>query len=348
MRNDEKELTLKELGESQIIDIIEQLIFEKTGKKIKNDDAFFMDLIIEGSIHQNNVVMNTDMLVSTSDIPKHMKPFQIGRKSIIMNISDLLVKGISPISVIVSLGLPKNMLLSNFNELINGIIETCNEFNLTYLGGDINETQEEIIINPTVIGFGQIKHIIHRKGMKNGDLLCINGSFGFTGVGFNIILKNFGDFTDPKYKKAIDSVLNPSVSQIEGIILSKHQLATASIDSSDGLARSLKELTKVNENLGFEINLNNIPTEKFVKEYSEKFNIPFEQLIFNGGEEFIHLFTINPDNYKEAKKLIEDQNGILVPIGKVIDENKIYVITDNKKCVLKDFGYEHFLTMHEK
>jgi len=343
-----KRLTLKELGESKIIEIIEQLIFEKTGEKIQNDDAFFMNLKIKGNLNQNYVVINTDMLVSTSDVPQQMTPFHIGRKSIIMNISDLLVKGITPVAVIISLGLPNDMLLTDFKELMKGIIETCKKFNLKYLGGDLNETKEEIIINPTVFGFGQKNKIIYRKGMKVEDLLCINGCFGLTGVGFNIILNKFGDFSNLKYKKAIDSVLNPSVSKIEGKILAENKLATSSIDSSDGLAKSLKELSKANNNLGFEINLNDVPTEKFVKEYSEKFNIPFEKLIFNGGEEFIHLFTIKPSDFKKAAKLIKEKNGYLIPIGKVIAENKIYIIKDDKRNVLKDFGYEHFLTVHDK
>ncbi len=343
-----KRLTLKELGESKIIEIIEQLIFEKTGEKIQNDDAFFMNLKIKGNLNQNYVVINTDMLVSTSDVPQQMTPFHIGRKSIIMNISDLLVKGITPVAVIISLGLPNDMLLTDFKELMKGIIETCKKFNLKYLGGDLNETKDEIIINPTVFGFGQKNKIIYRKGMKVEDFLCINGCFGLTGVGFNIILNKFGDFSNLKYKKAIDSVINPSVSQIEGKILAENKLATSSIDSSDGLAKSLKELTKVNNNLGFEINLNDVPTEKFVKEYSEKFNIPFEKLIFNGGEEFIHLFTIKPSDFKKAAKLIKEKNGYLIPIGKVIAENKIYIIKDDKRNVLKDFGYEHFLTVHDK
>jgi len=343
-----KGLILKELGESKIIEIIEQLIFEKTGQKIQNDDAFFMDLKMKGDLNQNYVVINTDMLVSTSDVPQQMTPFHIGRKSIIMNISDLLVKGITPVAVIISLGLPNDMLLTDFKELMKGIIETGKKFNLKYLGGDLNETKEEIIINPTVFGFGEKNKIIYRKGMKVEDLLCINGCFGLTGVGFNIILNKFGDFSNLKYKKAIDSVLNPSVSKIEGKILAENKLATSSIDSSDGLAKSLNELSKANNNLGFEINLNDIPTEKFVKEYSEKFNILFEKLIFNGGEEFIHLFTIKPSDFKKAEKLIKEKNGYLIPIGKVIAENKIYIIKDDKRNVLKDFGYEHFITVHDK
>jgi thiamine-monophosphate kinase len=343
-----KELTLKELGESKMIEIIKQLIFQKTGETIKNDDSFFLDLKRNNGLNQNCVVLNTDMLISSSDVPQQMSAYQIGRKSIIMNISDIFVKGISPIAAIISLGLPHKVFKNFFMELMMGIIDTCYSFNMKYLGGDINESTEEIIINPSVIGFGQKNKILYRKGMKVGDIVCVNGNFGVTGVGFNIILKKIGDISDIKYKKAIDAILNPTISTIEGKILAENGLANSSIDSSDGLAKTLKDLSYANSNLGFEINLDDFPTEDFVKEYSEKYNIPLEKLIFNGGEEFIHLFTIDPNNFNKAKKIVQDQNGYLVPIGKVIEDNNIYIKKDDTKEILKEYGYEHFLTPYEK
>ena len=154
--------------------------------------------------------------------------------------------------------------------------------------------------------------------------------------------------TDPKYKKAIDSVLNPTVQVIEGKLLAEHNLATSSIDSSDGLAKSLKDLSISNGNLGFEIDFRKIPVEEVVKDYSKNYNIPIEKLVLNGGEEFVHIFIIDPNNLSEAIKLIADHKGSLIPIGRVIAENKIYIIKDDEREILKEFGYEHFLTTRKK
>jgi len=44
------------------------------------------------------------------------------------------------------------------------------------------------------------------------------------------------------YKRAINSVLKPQDIGLEGLQLAEKNLATSSIDSSDGLAKSLRDL----------------------------------------------------------------------------------------------------------
>ena len=128
------------LGENKLIKIIEDLVLKKTGKILLKDDSFFFDL--NGINAEENIVLNSDMLVSTTDVPPLMNHYQIGRKSVVMNASDLLVKGVKPRGLIISLGLPSTIKKTEFIELLNGIIDYSSVFELDYLGGDINETQE--------------------------------------------------------------------------------------------------------------------------------------------------------------------------------------------------------------
>ena len=102
MNNDSK---ISTCGEINLIKIIEELVFKKTGKDLLSDDSFFFNL--EDENKGNLLVLNSDMLVSTTDVPPNMSFYQIGRKSVIMNLSDLLVKGVKPRGLIISLGLPK-------------------------------------------------------------------------------------------------------------------------------------------------------------------------------------------------------------------------------------------------
>ena len=46
-----------------------------------------------------------------------------------------------------------------------------------------------------------------------------------------------------------------------------------------------------------------------LKNYSREVKVPLEDLVFNAGEEFIHLFTIDPKDYDTAKKLIRENDG---------------------------------------
>lgn len=340
-------VSLKNLGELQIIRVIESIIYKKTGKKLIRDDSLFFPLekiCFKAEGKKFNLVFNSDMLVSSTDVPRQMNYYNIGRKAILMNISDLLVKGVKPLGLIISFGLNKNLKLGDFKELMNGIIDYCIMWNIDYIGGDLNQT-DDLIINPAVFGYLERSNIIYRSGLKPGDYLIANGKFGLTGVGFDILLNRKGDEIDfPHFKKSLESVLNPRDLGKEALVLSEKNLATASIDSSDGLAKSLTDLVESNpdSNIGFEIEFNEELIEKEAIEYSEKYNVPLEKLIFSGGEEFIHLFTVDPKFFRKAKEAIQSIGGHLFKIGKVIPENKIYYLKDNEKTELKFLGFEHF------
>ncbi len=333
-------IPINKIGEVGLIEIIEGLVIEKTGNELLRDDSSFYDF--KNLKSENCVILNTDMFVSSTDAPKQMTYYQMGRKSVLMNLSDLIVKGINPQGIVISLGLPPNLKLLDFKELINGILDYCVKWDLNYIGGDLNKTHD-IIINPTVFGIGTRSNIIYREGIEVGDYLVANGKFGLTGVGFNILLKRKSSLDDfPSFKRSILSVLEPEDLGREGLILAENKLATASIDSSDGLAKCLTELMISNSNIGFEIELNKELIDDESLKYSQECNIPIEGLVFDGGEEFIHLFTINPNNFNDTKKLVEAQGGQLFKIGQTISEEKIYIKKAGKRTELKNRGYEHF------
>ncbi|MBD3256469.1 MAG: hypothetical protein GF383_15340 [Candidatus Lokiarchaeota archaeon] len=341
------DLIIAELGETELISIIEKLVYKKTGKKLIQDDSFYFFNLHEHLKHINSdttIAFNSDMFVSSTDAPTQMSSFQMGRKSILMNLSDLIVKGLRPLGAMVSLGVPKQLKVEEFKMIIEGIVEYSMKYNLEYIGGDLNETNE-IIINPTVFGISEKAKIIHRTGLKKGDYLVANGKFGLTGVGFDILLdplKNLTEFSP--YHRSIESVLSPGDLGEEAFYLSDNNLATSSIDSSDGIAKSLHDLMIANSHLGvgFEVDFNANLIDKEAIEYSKKFNKSLEDLIFNGGEEFIHLFTIDPKNYDAAQRTIFSNNGQIYKIGTVVSTPKIYYVRNKKKHELDNLGFEHF------
>ena len=337
MNNDSK---ISTFGEINLIKIIEELVFKKTGKDLLSDDSFFFNL--EDENKGNLLVLNSDMLVSTTDVPPNMSFYQIGRKSVIMNLSDLLVKGVKPRGLIISLGLPKELKKTDFIDIIKGIIDSSLEFDVEYIGGDINETKE-LIINPTVFGSKTRSAVIYRRGINVGDILAVNEKFGLTGVGFDILLNKDGDVESfPKYRRSIMSVLEPKISGLEASILSDRHLATSSIDSSDGFSKLLLDLMRSNPNIGFEIDFNENLFESEVRLYSQEFNIPLEDLVFNAGEEYIHFFTIPENEFPKANKVIQSHGGSLFKIGKAISEENIFILKENIRSELKSNGYEHF------
>ncbi|MHA1723574.1 MAG: thiamine-phosphate kinase [Promethearchaeota archaeon] len=341
---EEGETLVEDLGENGLIDLIERMILEKLGQRLVRDDCFYQaldELFGKEEMEEPQLVLNSDMFVSKTDAPPQMTWHQMGRKAVIMNISDLIVKGVLPRTILISLGIKPSLRVGNFKQLFEGILEACKAWNIKYIGGDINET-EDTIINPTVQGLQAKKSIIYRKGMDAGDIVVANGKFGLTGVGFDILLKKkFAIDENEKYEHSIRSVLEPEIFGREALILGKKGLASASIDSSDGLAKSLLDLMKSNPGTGFELYFNENLIHEEALRYSKEFQVSLMELIFNAGEEFIHIFTIPPQMLEQAHYEIQLQGGTLYEIGKVISEEKIYILKEQHREELKLRGFLH-------
>ncbi len=336
---------VEDLREKGVINLIRSLLFEKNKKIPPLDDAFFYHLPFKQSTSSEQSLQfgcNSDMLVSSTDVPSQMEFFQIGRKAVIMNVSDLIVKGITPKFIIISLGLPRDMLITDLRALIEGIMCECEKLKIEYLGGDVNETLE-LIVNPTVFGSNKKGEIITRAGIKENDIVLINKKFGLNGVGFDIILKKEANHNlMEKYQKSTKSVLKPSDLGYEALYLSELKVANSSIDSSDGLLRSLMDLMQSNPGIGFELNLDKNLVEKEAFEYAKEYNVSIEDLVLKGGEEFSHIFTLNPERWDISLKKIQSKGGTLLKVGKVISEEKIYVIINGEKKEIRFGGFEHF------
>ena len=95
----------KELGERKIIQLILNSLDQMPNMPIPfGDDASAVDLGTE-----KLVIINMDMLVRKTDVPRTMSLWQAARKAVIMNISDLAAKGAQPIALLASIGVPPDL-----------------------------------------------------------------------------------------------------------------------------------------------------------------------------------------------------------------------------------------------
>src|SRR5256712_13956886 len=100
---------------------------------------------------QKLVVLKTDMLVGSTDVPPGMTLRQAARKSVVSTVSDFAAKGVQPRGLLVSLGLPPPVRLSSVKEIALGLKGGANEYGCRILGGDTSETDDFVI---DCIGFG--------------------------------------------------------------------------------------------------------------------------------------------------------------------------------------------------
>jgi thiamine-monophosphate kinase len=255
-----------------------------------------------------------------------------------MNISDIAAKGAKPKIILASIGVPPNTTKEEILQIGKGLNAGAREYNTYILGGDTNEASD-IVISCMALGVCKRDQLIKRSGAEAGDYVATTGVFGKTAAGLEILMN--GISVPEKWGGLVESVLMPKARVKEGIALAQSKVATASIDSSDGLSSSLHELSKAS-NVGFI--LDNVPVAPEAERFAEIHGFDPLELALYGGEEYELLVTIKPKLWQKAKKAVEAVGGSLMKLGQVTEDRQILLKTDKKTVVVEARGWEHFKT----
>lgn len=282
-------------------------------------------------------VLKTDMLVGKTDVPRGMSMWQAARKAVVMNVSDFAAKGVQPETILVSLGLPRNMTKKQIIEIGEGLDAGAREYGAYVVGGDTGEASD-LIISLSVFGLAEKSEVIPRSGAKPGDLVAVTGNFGKTSAGLKILTERLP--SKEIHSVLVDSVLMPHARLKEGLALRRKGVVTASVDSSDGLAWSLHEICRASK-VG--MLLDKLPVATEVEEFAERRGLDAAELALYGGEEYELVLTIRPDCWETAAANVKEVGGELLKIGKVTAGRQIVLKTDRKRLTVEPRGYEHFV-----
>lgn len=329
----------KELGERRIIEIIFDCLERMPNIPFPlGDDASAFDIN-----HERVVVVTTDMLVGKTDVPPQMNFWQAARKAVVMNISDLAAKGVKPIGVLTAIGCPNDLTKKDIEQIGKGLNDGAREYGAYVIGGDTNEASD-LIISCTAFGVCRKNLFMGRSGAKPGDLIATTGFFGKSMSGLKILLNNFS--LPPEIGKAlVDAVFMPYARVTEGLVLAKTRAVTASIDSSDGLAWSLHELSKASK-VGFLIDT--LPIAQEVKKFAEIHDLDPIELALYGGEEYELVITVKPKLWKKVEEAMKHVETQITKIGLVTKKLDLIFETMDKPIYIEARGWEHFkTTLHQ-
>jgi thiamine-monophosphate kinase len=141
-----------------------------------------------------------------------------------------------------------------------------------------------------------------------------------------------GRFGGPAAKKFEIRDLRLEIRVKEAQLIAKAALATAMIDSSDGLVRSIMEICKASK-VGARIWLNAVPRDKPAS---------LDQSLY-GGEEYELVFTVKKSRLAYLQKIFDGKTKVSL-IGEVVDKKRGIKLVDQKGREMKprSGGYEHF------
>jgi thiamine-monophosphate kinase len=275
------------------------------------------------------------MLVGSTDVPPGMSMRQAARKAVVANVSDLAAKGARPIAGLVALGLPSTLRKTDVMQIGAGLGEGAKEYRFPLVGGDTNESND-LVISIALFALMDERRMVLRSGARIGDVVAVTGEFGDASTGLKALLQR--RIRPDKLPHALaKAVYHPRAELELGLKLASSRALSASIDSSDGLAWSLHELSKMSK-VGIQVQ--HVPISKAAKQFAISYGYNATDLALYGGEEYNLIVTIKPNQLRIAQRAA---HGKLKPIGEVTPRSHgVRLVKNEHEVKIAMKGWEHF------
>lgn len=293
------ETKVSSVGERDLISRLSEIFKAPGGKESRekgvligagSDDCAVLDMKGEDCL-----VITTDMLHRTTDFPAEMSPWQMGWMSAAVNLSDIAAMGAEPSGLLMAIGMPADTEIAFVEELAKGI-QACAEFcGTSVIGGDL-DTHAELTITGTALGRVKKSQLLLRRGAKPGDLVCVTGYTGSAGAALEAL-----QYGKPVSETVLKALFEPIPRTKEARILAESGAGTSMMDTSDGLAMSLYDLSR-ESHVGFIIRKSSLPILRDVREFVSSPGKLTELSLYTGGD-FELLITIDPLKLKKVQNI---------------------------------------------
>ena len=336
-----KRTPLSELGEFGLIEHLTKNIDINNPSTVKGvgDDCAVLDM---GNLY---CLVSTDMLMEGVHFDLTYTPLKhLGYKSVVVNLSDIYAMNGNAKQITVSLALSNRFPLEAVEELYEGILLACKNYNVDLVGGDTTSSTSGLCISITAIGEVAKDAIAYRNGAKEHDLIVVSGDLGAAYLGLQILNREKQVFeANPSMQPDLENKdyilqrqLKPEARKdVVDVLKTKNIVPTSMIDISDGLSSELLHLCK-NSNVGCAIYEDKLPIDFSAMSTAEELNINAATCALSGGEDYELLFTISQDHYDKLK----DDPDFTV-IGHITDHTSgtVFVTRDDNHQPLTAQGW---------
>lgn len=334
--------TVADIGEFGLIDRIQRIV-----PKARHNDLMIGigdDTAVIRIGDRRAMVITCDIQVENQHFRrKNISPYQLGRRAMAVNLSDIAAMGAQPTFALVSLGFPKSFPLADFDDLFKGMKGQLAEFSANIIGGNLSSSESGVIIDITMMGEIASNQVLTRSGAKPGDRIFITGSPGESAAGF-YILEKYGKNYPNEFAALVRKHLQP-IPRIEaGRRIAQAGFATAMIDTSDGIASDLNHICVMSK-VGAEIFQEKIPLPEGIHKVATISGKSVSQLSLHSGEDYELLFTAKPETPDALIDSIAQDNGVAITeIGKITTTKSGFRMIDRngRSIPIQPKGWDHF------
>jgi thiamine-monophosphate kinase len=281
---------------------------------------------------QNDVLVTTDFSLEGIHFRRDWHSAEsVGHRCLARGLSDMAAMGGEPVAAFLSLALPRGLPKGWVEGFTRVLLTLAKRYRLTLAGGDTAQSPDGILADIVVIGTVSKGKSVLRSRAQPGDRIYVSGELGGSAAAVAAMSKKPKRRLDPRdYPRHF--LPEPRIEL--GRMLREKGLASAMIDTSDGLSTDLAHICE-ESGVGAEILAEAIPRASVGKPARE---VDLE-FALHGGEDYELLFTAPRD-----KRIPSRIAGVpITMIGRITRGKTMFLIgTSGIKRELIAQGWEHF------
>ncbi len=251
-------------------------------------------------------------------------PDAVGHRCLARGLSDIAAMGGEARAAFLSLALPRELPQPWADQFFAGFLKLAKRYRVPLAGGDVAESPAGVLADILVLGSVPKGKAVLRSGASLGDFVYVTGNLGASVATLEMLREG----KKPR-RAAHERHFYPDPRLRIGCYLRERKIASAMIDTSDGLSIDLQHICD-ESGIGAVVYAESLPCVAGPNGL---------EFALHGGEDYELLFTASP-----KKRVPHEIDGVRVTrIGEIVPGKAVKVAAaDGRLRTLKAGGWQHF------
>jgi thiamine-monophosphate kinase len=269
--------------------------------------------------------------------------YDLGRRAMTLNISDIGAMGGRPLYALVSLGLKPEILVRDVEEMYRGFLAELNPLGASIIGGNLTTSGNGMFIDITLVGEVEQGKGVRRSGARPGDTILVTGYPGQAAAGLQLLLRAAGD--SKILGHPLVKIYNtPSHRAQLGEAIAKAGCATAMIDTSDGFLGDLGHICEESR-VGAELFKQNLPVSEALREAALILHRDPYDFFLGESDDYELVITCRPQDVAQLHSISGRCCPVpLTEVGRITDNAPeiTLLLPEGDRRPVNLSGWDHF------
>ena len=272
-----------------------------------------------------------------------ISPYDLGRRAMTLNISDIGAMGGRPLYALVSLGLKAEIFVRDVEEMYRGFLVELNPLGASIIGGNLTSSGNGMFIDITLVGEVEQGKGVRRSGAKPGDAILVTGYPGQAAAGLQLLLRASDD-SNILGHPLVKIYNTPSHRAQLGEAIAKAGPATAMIDTSDGFLGDLGHICE-ESGVGAELLKEKLPVSEALREAALMLHRDPYDLFLGESDDYELVITCRPQDVTLLRSIAARCCPVpLTEVGKITEGAReiTLLLPEGDRRTVKLSGWDHF------